>query len=121
MPRSNALVEYRREISRYLLKVSDETGLKNQALGALTGVAHTTIGRAKLMKNTMDYTTLLSIAEKTGVSIPDTLEKAAKRHKDGVASNDQLTARARALVEDLRTASPEILDEVAAILRRKSA
>jgi transcriptional regulator with XRE-family HTH domain len=118
--RSNALMDYRQEISRYLTKVRDEKGLKNKAIGEMAGVAYTTIGRALSMSHTMDYTSLLAIADKSGVAIPPTLEQAAKRHKDGVAAQSIISARAHALAEEIRNADPALQQQIAEILRRSA-
>ena len=118
--RSNALMDYRQEISRYLTRVRDEKQLKNKAIGEMAGVAYTTIGRALSMSHTMDYTSLLAIADKSGVPIPSALEQAAKRHKDGMAAESILSARAYALAEEIRNADPALQQQIAEILRKSA-
>lgn len=81
-PRSQAVADYRILISRYLMAVMDKTGWKQTKMGEAGGVEHTTIGRALKCKTTLGYPVLLSIAEKSGLAIPDELEQAARGVQD---------------------------------------
>lgn len=76
---SERRLEHQREIAAYVAAVLESGGWKQQALAQRSGVKQHTISRALNGEHKTEFEALLAIEQATGVAIPESLWRTARR------------------------------------------
>jgi transcriptional regulator with XRE-family HTH domain len=105
--KTQAVAEYRRQISGFLKSVMAQEGWNMKEVGAVMGVSRWTISRALEGTHTIDYLALLALSERVKVPLPNELLRAARTLKEPVIHPDT-KPEVRAFIEDVLIAPDDV-------------